>query len=86
MAQGRRAALTLSVSRWNTGSGAAATLRPLVPLPVRTPPPLGPCPSRPQASGPRIVDSLGLDQAQEVNGYVLFSLEEQVFWTLSSVS
>lgn len=49
----------------DSGSGAAATLRPSVPSPVRTRPPSGPCPSRPQASGPRTVVSLGLDQAQE---------------------
>lgn len=49
----------------DSGLGAAATLRPSVPSPVRTRPLLDPCPSRPLASGPRAVDSLGLDQAQE---------------------
>lgn len=49
----------------DSGSGAAAILHPSVPSPVRTHPPSGPCPSRPQALGPRAVDSLGLDRAQE---------------------
>lgn len=49
----------------DSGSGAAATLHPSVPSPVRTHPLSDPCPSRPLASGPRAVDSLGLDQAQE---------------------
>ncbi|XP_031225629.1 nuclear pore complex protein Nup214 isoform X2 [Mastomys coucha] len=47
------------------GSGAAATLHPSVPSPVRMHPPSGPCPSRHQALGPQAVDSLGLDRAQE---------------------
>lgn len=68
VARGQGATLTLSISHWNPGLGAAATLRPLVPSPVRTRRPLGPCPSRHQALGPRTVDSLGLDPAQEVNG------------------
>uniref|UniRef100_A0A8C6W1H9 Uncharacterized protein n=1 Tax=Nannospalax galili TaxID=1026970 RepID=A0A8C6W1H9_NANGA len=54
-----------SISHWNPGSGAAATLRPSAPLPVRTRPPLDPCPSSLQALGPRALDSLGSDQAQE---------------------
>lgn len=49
----------------DSGLGAAAALHPLVPSPVRTRQPSGPCPSRPQALGPRTVASLGLDRAQE---------------------
>jgi hypothetical protein len=47
------------------GLGAAATPRPLAPSPVRMLLLLDHCPNRPQVLGPRVADSLGLDQAQE---------------------